>query len=173
MSKEQVTKVAGTVIAENFYELFSTLVVLGIISPLDLLLEVSLNPGVTLTVTQPTSSYQFVIPSELRVFIDTDHALSFALYIDTTEVINDPDAVQNRYNFPLDLFKLALLPSSKSVVVTITNNSNNPVYFSAMVLGGYLSRDDYNALVSKYWNLIIPAESAGAQSKDEATEGDP
>lgn len=146
----------------NLREIFTSLTSLNIMKCYSRTVKIPVPPNCTITIERQVSDGMVCLVSEEKYVVDTDNALSIKVTIDGVERMSDDSVVQETYSVPINWMELgAFEPVYRSIVVEITNNTDNLVNMIVTSRYGLLARSFYDSLVRKYFESVVDAIGGG------------
>jgi len=143
-------------LAINLREIFTALISKGIMKYYDRTYTLTIPPNSTIDIKRPIEAGKVSLVSEEVYVVDTDHALKIETYIDGELRGYNDDVVQQTYSIPVNWMNLgAFTPIFESLLVRITNKTDNPVNITVTSRYGVLSRHIYERLMDKYASIIL------------------
>lgn len=142
--------------ARNLDALISALIEHKLIEPYNTVNSLYVPGNKSTTVNNSVPLGYITIVNEDRVAIGQDHTLQLAVSVDGKRVLDDPDAVQARYDRPLKFLSGGSFYTIKEgIELTVTNKTSKPRYFSVTQSGGRMLLGNWNSLVAPYLSSLI------------------
>lgn len=154
---ESLTRFGKTRLSINFLEIATTLIEEGLALPFDTVYPALIPANSAVTINFVVDTGYVFLKAEDRIVIGTDHALSLNSVFDTNRLIyNDPDMVQARYSNARNYFAIgSIFPVRHGIVTTVTNSTNNAVYFSIEVIGAKVREGIWNSIIADYFKTLL------------------
>jgi hypothetical protein len=150
------------VVSIDSFQFYTTLLHQGLVKPFFKTFVVNIPPGYTVDwiIFNPAGYYSLFV--EILISIFPDHVLEASLYTDGEFLFYDPDAVQDRYREPINFPRRlgAIKPVKNYWRLILKNKSATEiVYASALVSYGSISKELYDTVYEKFFEVLAEALS--------------
>jgi hypothetical protein len=145
-----------TRLSVNFVELFTTLIFMGKMDAKMASTTLPIPPRATVAITFKVPLDKVVVCPEIRLSFDRDRALQIFASIDNKVIIEDYDAIMDKYRQPVNFFWLgAVLPIKDSHTVVVRNRTDSIVNLSHTRMCGFIDKHIFTAVIEKYFKTVL------------------
>jgi hypothetical protein len=141
---------------KNLEALMSALIEQKLIEPYNKVDSLYIPGNKSVTVDNKVPLGYISIVNEDRIAIGQDHTVRLSVFIDGKQVLDDPDAVQARYDRSLKFLSGGSFYTIKEGLgMIVTNKTSKPRYFSSTQSGGRMLLSYWNSIVAPYLSSAI------------------